>query len=227
MAKKPAAKKAPAKAASSGKTADPSKKASTKKGAAAKKSSSPAKGSAQKASDAKVVTAKPAPAVKRSAPSARERLADELTGLIPEIDAEGLLFLIRQANVLLHNKRVDELNAEMEQLNQKRTAAHKRAGTTARVGENVQEITVEIQRSPDEKTYYMIVDEQRHFLTSEEMEAVVKLSIKPERKSDALRFLYQYMYNERREILMDHGISNGKHPFFEALFYEVRSKFSL
>jgi len=171
---------------------------------------------------------KPATAKKAAKPlSARDKLADQLAGMISEIDAEGLLFLIRQANVLLHNKRVDELNAEMARLNKSKKEAHKKAGTTARVGQDVQEITVEIQKSPDAKTYYMIVDEQKHFLTAEEMAAVVKLCFKPDRKSEALRYLYQYMNNERKEILMDHGVSTEKHPFFEALFYEVRSQFHL
>lgn len=171
----------------------------------------------------KTTRAKPAP----TKPSARDRLVEELVGMIPEIDAEGLLFLVRQANVLLHNKRVDELNAEMEKLNESKREAHKRAGTTARVGQNVTEITVEIQRSADGKTYYLIIDNRKHFLTAAEMAAVVKLCIKPERKSDSLRFVYEYLNKERDEILMDHGINSGKHPFFEALFYEVRRKFSI
>ena len=171
-------------------------------------------------------------AAKRSTPkegakplTARAKLQKELVSLLPEIDAEGLLFLMRQANVLLHNKRVDDLNAEMEK--EQKAKKTKPPGTTARVGENVTEVTVEIQQSPDGKTYYMIVDSQRHFFTSEEMASIVKLSFKPERKSDALRFLYQFLDNERKEVLLDHGISSGKHPFFEALFYEVRAKFSL
>lgn len=188
----------------------------------------------KKASSGKTQTTAKRPAPKRAAAkrpanasSAREKLAAELVGMIPEIDAEGLLFLVRQANVLLHNKRVDELNAEMEMLNAGRREARKRAGTTARVGENVKEVTVEVQQSSDAKTYYLIVDGQKHFFTSEEMGAVVKLCFKPERKSDALRLLHQYLDNERREVLMEHGISAGNHPFFEALFYEVRAKFSL
>ncbi len=182
-------------------------------------------------SSSKGKSVKGAPA-KRSAPkktskqpTAREKLEKELVSLLPEIDAEGLLFLVRQANVLLHNKRVDELNAEIER--EQKAKKTKRPGTTARVGENVTEITVEIQQSPDGKTYYLLVDGQRHFFTSEEMASIVKLSFKPERKSDALRFLYQFLDNERKEVLLDHGISSGKHPFFEALFYEVRAKFSL
>lgn len=159
--------------------------------------------------------------------SARDKLEGELVGMIPEIDAEGLLFLVRQANVLLHNKRVDELNAEMQKLNAGKRQAQKKAGTTARVGQNVQEITVEVQQSSDAKTYYLIIDGQKHFFTTEEMTAVVKLCFKPERKSDALRFLFEYLDNERKEVLMDHGVSARNHPFFEALFYEVRAKFSL
>lgn len=202
MAKKPAGKK------TTPKSAAPSKKPASAKKAAPRKKSAPDKSSERPL-------------------SAREKIENELIGLIPEIDAEGLLFLVRQANVLLHNRRVDELNAEMAKLNEGKKAAQKRAGTTARVGQNVQEITVEIQQSPDGKTYYMIIDGRKHFLTAQEMAAVVKLCFKPERKSDALRFLHQYLNNERDEILMDHGITSGKHPFFEALFHEIRRKFSL
>lgn len=194
----------------------------------AKKAAAP-KSPSRRSPAAKTRTAKKPDAAKSVARpiSARDRLADELVRMIPEIDAEGLLFLIRQANVLLHNKRVDELNAEMAKLNAGKKEEQKRAGTTARVGQNVVEITVEIQQSPDAKTYYLIVNGQKHFLTAEEMKAVVKFCFKPERKSDALHVLHQYLDNERKEILMDHGISSGKHPFFEALFYEVRRKFSL
>lgn len=159
--------------------------------------------------------------------SAREKLEKELGGMIREVDAEGLLFLIRQANVLLHNKRVDELNVEMSKLNKKKKGKRKKAGTTARVGQNVEEITVEIQQSTDKKTYYMMIDEQKHFFTDSEMAKVVRLCIKPDTKTDSKRFLFQYIDKERKEVLMDHGISVRTHPFFDALFYEVRAKFSL
>jgi hypothetical protein len=159
--------------------------------------------------------------------SAREKLEKELGGMIKEVDNDGLLFLIRQANVLLHNKRVDELNAEMAKLNKGKKDNRKKAGTTARVGQNVKEITVELQQSPDKKTYYMIIDGQKHFFTDAEMAKVVRLCIKPDTKTDAKRFLFQYLDKERKEVLMDHGIAVRNHPFFEALFYEVRSKFSL
>lgn len=202
-----------------GKTSAAKKAPSTDKSiAATKRSAAKAPSSKRKASPTKRAT-KPQ--------TARERMEDELVRMIPEIDTDGLLFLVRQANVLLHNKRVDELNAEMEKRAADQKQKHKKAGTTARVGQTVEEITVEIQRSPDGKTYYMIIDEQKHFFTAEEMAAIVKLCFQPKRKSDALRFLYQYMYNERGEVLMDHHISAEKHPFFEALFYEVRAKFTL
>ncbi len=195
---------------------------------ASRRISAAATKTSKKSPTSKGVTKKPRASKNAVKPvSPRDRLADELVRLIPEIDAEGLLFLIRQANVLLHNKRVDELNAEMAKLSAGKKEEQKRAGTTARVGQNVVEITVEIQQSPDKKTYYLIVDGAKHFLTVDEMKAVVKFCFKPERKSDALRVLHQYLDNERKEILMDHGISSEKHPFFEALFYEVRRKFSL
>lgn len=166
-------------------------------------------------------------AVAKKAPSAKDKLTKELQTLIKEVDAEGLLYLIQQANVLLHNKRVDEINSEMDKKNKKKKDQHKKSGTTARKGQNVEDVTIEIQQAPDQKTYYLIVNQEKHFLTLAEMKKIVKLSFKPETKTGALKFLHQYLNTERKEILLDHGVGSFKHPFYEALFYEVRAKFSL
>ncbi|MBN1647750.1 MAG: hypothetical protein JW874_06945 [Spirochaetales bacterium] len=193
-----------------------------------KKVSSSAKPAGKKAPVKKTASGTRKTAANKAVPqkqSPRDRLAAELVKMIPELDTEGLLYLVKQAGVLLHNQRIDQINAEIDEMNKTKREKHKMAGTTARVGQNVQEITVEIQQSPDRKTYYLIVDEVKHFLTDSEMAKVVRLCVKPDTKSDALRFLFQYLDTERKEILMDHGISTRKHPFFEALFYEVRAKF--
>ena len=157
----------------------------------------------------------------------RDKLATELKNLVRELDSESLIFLIRQANILLHNKRVDELNAKADAAANPTKKKERKAGTTARVNLLSNEITVEVQQSADRKNYYLIIDGRKHFLDPPEMEKVVKLCFKPDRKSAAIKYLFQFLDNERKEILMDHDINSPKHPFFEALFYETRARFSL
>lgn len=86
---------------------------------------------------------------------------------------------------------------------------------------------MEIEKSENGKTYYFIVNGRKHFFDVEETRKIVELCFRPPTKSAALKYLYQFFHHERDEILYDHKIANEKSPFFEALFKEVRSTFTL
>ena len=160
--------------------------------------------------------------VNKGTDTQKDRLQKELSGLIPEIGEEGLVFLIKQANTIIHNQRTIKLNREMEELNRKKG---KTAKTTAPAAEGGFEI--EISRSGNGKTYYFIVNGRKHFFDIPETQNIVALCYRPETKSAALKYLYEFFLNERDEILSEHGIKTGSSPFFEALFREVRANFSL
>ena len=49
----------------------------------------------------------------------KEELLKELRKLIKDVPEEGLIFLIEQANKLVYNKRVEEINAMQAKLNKK------------------------------------------------------------------------------------------------------------
>lgn len=153
--------------------------------------------------------------------SQKKRLEKELTGLIPEIKEEGLVFLIKQANTIIHNQRTAVLNREMEELNRKK------AGDAVGDENAAGAFTVEIDRSDNGKTYYFIVNGRKHFFDVPETQNIVALCYRPETKSAALKYLYEFFLNERDEILSEHGIKSSRSPFFEALFYKVRENFSL
>lgn len=156
---------------------------------------------------------------KEKADSQKHRLEAELVKLLPEIEEEGLVFLLRQANTLIHNQRTDQLNREMEALNKKKKPGAP-AGTAASEG-----FEIEISRSDDGKTYYFIVNGMKHFFDVPETQNIVALCYRPPAKSDALRYLHEYFRAERDEILMDHKITSAKSPFFEELFKTVRATF--
>jgi hypothetical protein len=156
---------------------------------------------------------------KEKTDSQKQRLEAELVSLLPEIEEEGLVFLLRQAGIIIHNQRTDKLNQEMEILNKKKKPGAA-AGSAASQG-----FEIEISRSDDGKTYYFIVNGMKHFFDIPETQKIIALCYRPPTKSDALRYLHEFFRAERDEILMDHKITSAKSPFFEELFKTVRATF--
>ena len=156
--------------------------------------------------------------------SQKTRLVKELTALIPEIGEEGLVFLIKQANTIIHNQRTVQLNKEIEELNKNKEKVN---GNGAAPPSGSDNFTVQIDRSKNGKTYYFIVNGRKHFFDIPETQKIVALCYRPETKSAALKYLYEFFLNERDEILSEHKIQSAKSPFFEKLFHEVRANFSL
>ncbi len=153
--------------------------------------------------------------------SQKTRLEKELSGLLPEITEEGLLFLIKQANTIIHNQRSARLNEEMDELNRKKGRASD-LSVGAPGG-----FDIRIDRAGSGKTYYLMVNGRKHFFDIPETKKLVALCYRPETKSAALRYLHEFFLNERDDILLEHEINSEKSPFFEALFKEVRANFSL
>ena len=156
---------------------------------------------------------------KKGKESQKARLTKELTSLLSEVDEEGLLFLIRQANVIIHNRRAESINREIDELNERK------GGAGGKVGEAGFTVTIE---TPDNgKTYHFIVNGRKHFLDTAETRKIVELCYRPPTKSAALKYLYQFFQAERDEILSEHKITSEKSPFFQELFSEIRARFSL
>ena len=158
---------------------------------------------------------------KAEAVSQKERLEKELAALLPEIMEEGLVFLIRQANTIIHNQRTAKMNKEANELSRKNGDVLS-ANTTG-----AEQFDIEINRAGNGKVYHFIVNGRKHFLDIPETQKVVALCYRPKTKSAALRYLYEFFVNERDEILLEHEIKSEKSPFFVELFREVRANFSL
>jgi len=157
---------------------------------------------------------------KKSSTSQKARLQNELIKLIPDVDEEGLVFLISQTHTLIHNQRTEKLNKEIEELNTKK------GDQTISKSKATKSFTIEIEKAKNGKTYYFIIDGMKHFLDIQETQNIVALCYRPPTKSAALKYLFEFFSNERDEILMDHGIKSPKSPFFEELFHTTRAVFT-
>jgi len=158
-----------------------------------------------------------------AAEPARTRMVKELREAIEEIDEEGLLFLLRQAQVLIHNARVEQLNKRPEQkAHGKAPAAQKLADASATAS-----APVSIEEAKEGKSIFLTIGGTRKIMTLEEMKRLVRICYGAETKSDALRQLYTVLARERNDILFDARIGNAGSPLLEALFAEVRATYGL
>jgi hypothetical protein len=150
------------------------------------------------------------------------RLRKELAEAITQIDEEGLLFLLRQANVLIHNARVDALNREEQEMAAK---ARKSAPTSRKIASSPTHAAIE--ESPDKKVIFLVLGKTRKVMSLDEMKQLVHICYSAESKSDALRQIFTVLARERKDILVDAGIGSPSNPLMEALFHAVRGTYQL
>jgi hypothetical protein len=146
--------------------------------------------------------------------SQRAKLEKELREALSEIDEEGLLFLLRQAQVLIYNARVDRINEAAREVG---SAKEKSPSAAA----------VDIEETEGGTTFFLTLGRIRKVLTREELRRIVRICYAAETKSDALRQLHTVLKQERRDILADAGISSPSSPLLEQLFRAVRAKYQL
>jgi hypothetical protein len=152
---------------------------------------------------------------KKAVDQHRAKLEKELREAIKEVDEEGLLFLLQQAGVLIHNARVERLNKVANEVRGSRKAKTPPAGG------------VEIEESDGGKVFFLTIGQSRKVLNLDELKRLVRICYAAESKSDALRQLYTVLSQERRDILSDARIGGPQSPLIDGLFQAVRAKFKL
>jgi len=154
----------------------------------------------------------PIMATKKKVDQRRAKLEKELRDAIKEVGEEGLLFLLQQAGVLIHNARVERINKVAGEIRGSRRA---------------QTPGVEIEESDGGKVFFLTIGQSRKVLNLEELKRIVRICYAAETKSDALRQMYKVLSEERRDILSDAHISGPQSPLLDGLFRAVRARFKL
>ncbi len=186
------------------------------------------------AKTAKVVKDRPAPATRsRTAPpraaspraasprKARKpdakALAAELSSLIPELDSEGLAFLIEQARVHLYNMRVAELE----------DAAVEAERASNRVHQAVPADEFQIHAAASGSTYDLVWHDKWKMFTDEEMLAMVRIASSKDAVAEVGGRLYRWLLAERRDVLADIPFSGLADPKLKKLVALLRKTFTV
>ncbi len=147
----------------------------------------------------------------------RAKLEKELRAAIAEVDEKGLLFLLRQAQVLIHNARMETQGG----------LPAGEAGPGAPLAAGHPPETVAIEESDGGKTIFLTIGRARKVLAPDEMKRLVRICYAAETRSEALRQLFTVLVKERRDILTDAMIGSPDSPLLRQLFAAVREKYQL
>jgi hypothetical protein len=167
---------------------------------------------------------KSAPKKKAGKPAAKKPVSEKtpeeiLCGEIAEVckllDAEGLMFIKRQADVLLHNSRVEKLRQEaLEKAAAQGPEDAAPAAVPARPAPIDRSVKVEQTGSV---TFNIHVGKKRVFFNKDEMRAITKICHAAGDDAEGGRRLFAWFKKERGDFLVDTETGSASSPVLSEL----------
>jgi len=132
----------------------------------------------------------------------RESLAKELKACIPKLDAEGLAFLLKQANVHLYNMQVEKLNkaamVDYVAAGGRSKASAAKSGADAGKTRGVERLT--IGGSESGSSYYLYYQNRNIMFSRDEMSRLVKMANAAGTDIEIQERLFNWFERERKDI---------------------------
>ncbi|MBN2547191.1 MAG: hypothetical protein JXB50_15420 [Spirochaetes bacterium] len=147
----------------------------------------------------------------------RVKLQNELKKLIKNIDEEGLIFLIKQANVILYNMQVDKIN-NMQLQNQKSGKNKPKANAYD---------PIEIITGENNSNFIIRIDTTRKFFSVEDFRSMVKICQLDVNEKEKGARLFRWLMNERKDFLIDNNIRDGNNPNLKNLIEMIKSRYKI
>lgn len=150
------------------------------------------------------------------------KLLSELSALTADINENGLKFLIRQAEVLQYNMKVEQVNAEIQKL----TVEKKKAPKIA-TDKNKEKSLMDIIESDSGGSFIFVINKTRKFFTLDEMKKVVKICRSANDQKEAAAGLYSWFMNNRGDVLYDVGINNSNDPALVVIYNHIINNYTV
>lgn len=149
-------------------------------------------------------------------------LEKQLKDLIKDIDVEGLLFLIKQAHIILHNIQVDKINKEFRKIEQiERTTRQQKQSQKQKSSFNV-----DIEEGPNASHFVLILNGQRKMFSRAEMGKIVNICQVASNKSDGSERLFTWLKRNRTDVLLDLEIQSRGNPLLAALYQFLKKRYT-
>ncbi len=167
--------------------------------------------------------AKKKSAAKRSAK--REILLKELRRLLPQIDEEGLAFLVKQSHTIIYNLHVDEMNRSLAQAD--RSAARSTVRKSGRKSD-AEKYGVWVEDAPGGGSFIIVLGTLRKVFSRVELRKLVAL-VNSGSADDGARSeqLFMWFKKHRGDVLFDGRIEARRHPLLVKLSRYLRTHYKV
>jgi len=201
------------KSTSNGPKKTQSSKSKSSEKSAQKKTQTNTRGSTR--SGSKSGTGSSKKSTKKSGPSSS--LVKEINGLMEQMDEAGLNFLKQQAEVILYTTQFEE--ARQKTMN---ALADFRATQPAPVAPD--EVVI---KQTGENSFVITANGRRVFFNRTEMRELTRICHAAADGADAAPRLYRWFERERKDFLLDTGISNSRNPALPRLHAKIVSTYKV
>lgn len=146
--------------------------------------------------------------------STKTTIQNNIKKIMKELDENSLMFLLEQAQILKHNMEVERINQEILE--------------SRKISENVSSTSkspadsIKIIADNDGKNFILEINNNRKFLTREEFRKIVEICY-----NGTEVHLYNWLYRERKDILIDAGIRTKSSGLLTKIISLVKSKYKL
>jgi len=147
--------------------------------------------------------------------STKTAIQNNIKKIMKELDEDSLLFLLEQAQVLKHNMEVDKINKEILE-------ARSKEGGIVSEGVKRSSDLIKVIADQDGKNFIIEINNNRKFLTRDEFRKIVEICYKGTSAN-----LYNWLYKERKDILIDCGIKEKNSLILNKLIDLIKSKYKL
>jgi hypothetical protein len=153
----------------------------------------------------------------KSADKSKKNLIKQLNSLLVDVDEEGISFLIRQAQVFIYNKKVEEHNVEIK----------KGVKITVKKPPFSDKESMEIKEAEDGSSFIFVINRARKFFTLQEMKIIVNICNISRDEREASRRLFTWFKNNRGDVLNDIGIEVSADPAFGTIYNYISKRYKV
>ena len=155
----------------------------------------------------------------------QEFLAIELQNLIPQLDSEGLAFLVEQARVHLYNMQVEKLNKAADAANV--ASARAASITRGRKASKPETENLRIGGSESGSSYYIYYRNSNVMFSQSEMLHLVKIASAKGTDLEIRERLYNWFDRERKDIFALIPITDKFDDRLKALITLLKKNFKI
>ena len=160
-------------------------------------------------------TVKRTVSVKKKGYPSQKGPTKELHELLDQLDDKEVAWLVTQAQTMLYNRKVDEVNKAAKNL-----AESKKHITPSAAPDNV-----DIVQAGSGKSFNIVMGNARLFLNLEELKALVRIAQATDDAGNASGRMYRWFDRERRDIIIDASLSGPGDARLARVYYLLREKF--